>query len=98
MRRVLLLVMLAGCARRLPPLAAPGDAARANVPLVELERGRKLLIQKCGSRCHQTPLPQVHTAAEWPTMLDEMAPRANLDPPERVAIERYLITMSDPAK
>jgi nitrate/TMAO reductase-like tetraheme cytochrome c subunit len=85
---------LAGCAPRTPPYATAIDANRANVELAELEQGRALTIRKCGG-CHQTPMPHDHTAAEWPTKLDEMAARANLDLRQRHAIEQYLVVMSD---
>ena len=84
---------LAGCGSTLP-VATAGDAARAGVELAELQRGRSLVGAKCGG-CHRTPLPTDHRAAEWPHMLDEMSARAHLDPAQRDAIERYLITMAE---
>lgn len=91
---IVALVVAAGCARRVPPRATALDAERASVALADLERGRELLIAKCGSRCHKTPMPGDHTAAEWPHELDEMSERAKLTPVERAAIERYVITMA----
>ncbi|MBS1122294.1 MAG: hypothetical protein H6Q90_4522 [Deltaproteobacteria bacterium] len=85
---------LAACARRTPPYATTIDAQRANVELAELEQGRALTIRKCGS-CHQPPLPRDHTSAEWPSKLDEMAARANLDARQRHVIEQYLVVMAD---
>ena len=91
---VLALLLAAGCARRMPPRATPADAQRANMTVAELEDGRKLVVAKCGSRCHQPPMPSDHTALEWPKALDEMSPRAALSPSERRAIERYLVAMT----
>lgn len=85
---------LAACARHAPPRATAIDAERAHVSLDELERGRSLLVAKCGSRCHKTPLPTDKVAAEWPHALDEMAERSNLDAEQRHMIEQYLITMA----
>jgi cytochrome c5 len=83
----------AACARRSPPLATVADARRGSVELAELQQGRDLLLRKCAG-CHQTPMPDDHGAAEWPTMLTEMAERAKLDVRQRGLIETYLVTMS----
>ena len=96
MRRVVLSLLIAsaaGCAPRTPPMATAGDASRANVELAQLHEGRKLLMGKCAG-CHKTPMPDEHTAAEWPRMLDEMADRSNLDLAQRALIERYLVSMA----
>lgn len=87
-------VALGGCARRMPPRATTADAERANVALADLDRGRSLVISKCGSRCHKPPLPSDHPAAAWPAAMNEMSPRAAITLDERRAIERYLIAMS----
>ena len=93
MKRIVLLVLMAACARRSPPQVTAGDAERANVELAELQHGRKLLLGKCAG-CHKTPMPNDHTKAEWPKMLDEMAGRAKLDYMQRSLIEKYLVVMS----
>jgi cytochrome c5 len=89
---LLLAGAVAGCGGTLP-VATAGDAARAGVELAELQRGRSLVGAKC-SGCHRTPLPTDHHTGDWPRMLDEMSARAHLDPAQRDAIERYLITMA----
>jgi hypothetical protein len=81
----------------LPPVT-PADVSRAQVrwpgiQRAELDRGRQLVVGKCGG-CHQPPTPDTHRASEWPGALDEMSARSHLTPPERVAIERYLTTLS----
>ncbi|HEX5064445.1 MAG TPA: hypothetical protein VFV99_33950 [Kofleriaceae bacterium] len=93
MKRIVLLVLMAACARRSPPQVTASDAERANVELAELQQGRKLLLGKCAG-CHKTPMPNDHTRAEWPKMLDEMADRAKLDTMQRSLIEKYLVVMS----
>lgn len=90
----LVVICIAACARRMPPRATPLDAERAHVSVDELEHGRTLLLSKCGSRCHKTPMPSDKAASEWPKALDEMAPRADLDAPDRAAIEQYLLAMT----
>jgi hypothetical protein len=88
-----LLCALAGCGVRSPPSATATDASRANIQLADLQRGRSLLVTKCGN-CHRTPLPGEHRASEWPGKLDEMTTRANLEGDQRHLIEEYLVTMS----
>jgi hypothetical protein len=83
----------AGCAPRQPPTVSADDAQRGNVELVELQQGRSLLLGKC-TNCHKAPMPSEHTAAEWPSKLDEMAARASLDYSQQKLIEKYLVTMS----
>ncbi len=87
-------VALTGCARRMPPHATALDAQRSQMSMSELEQGRSLVIGKCGSRCHQPPMPSDQTAAEWPNALDEMSPRAGISVEQRRTIERYLVTMT----
>jgi cytochrome c5 len=91
-RSAVLLVMLAGCAVQPPPVATPMDAERADVPIEDLVRGRQLLIAKCGS-CHDVPVPNDQTHAEWSPRLDDMAKRAQLAGSERRLIEEYLVVM-----
>ena len=95
-RAPLIVAILAGggCARRMPPHATALDAQRTNTTLSELEHGRTLVIAKCGSRCHQPPMPSDRTASEWPKTMDEMAPRAGVTLAERQTIERYLVAMT----
>jgi cytochrome c553 len=93
MRHTLIVLLLAAGCRVAPPTATANDAARANVELAELSRGRSLLVAKCGN-CHRPPMPADHGAHEWPVMLDEMSVRANLDVQQRHLIEQYLVTMA----
>jgi hypothetical protein len=79
----------------MPPAATVGDADRVHVELAQLQRGRELLVAKCGNSCHITPLPSQHAALEWPHALDEMAARSGLDRQQRALIEQYLVTMTD---
>jgi len=86
----------AGCARRMPPRATPADAERAHIELAELERGRELVVSRCGSRCHKPPLPTDKRAGEWPHAIEEMAERANINTMERQLIQQYLIALATP--
>jgi hypothetical protein len=76
-----------------PPAVTPDAAARAHTTVAELERGRTLLVARCGG-CHRVPVPADHTARDWPVKLDEMATRAGLHRDERTLLERYLVVMS----
>jgi hypothetical protein len=93
-KRLALLVLMAACARRSPPQVTAADAERANVEIVELQQGRKLLLGKCAG-CHKTPMPNDHTPAEWPNMIAEMAQRANINAQQTRLIEKYLVVMSE---
>jgi len=87
MRRLLATVLLVACTPA-PPVATAADAQRANVALVELEQGRKLLVSKC-TACHKAPLP----SDPWERYMDEMAEKSKLDVPQRHLIEQYLTVM-----
>ena len=93
MKRVVLFVLLAACARRSPPQVTASDAERGNIELAELQQGRKLLLGKCAG-CHKTPMPNDHTPGEWPKMIAEMADRAKLDSRQTKLIEKYLVVMN----
>ena len=84
--------LVAGCVAAPPPVTAI-DASRAHVELADLQRGRSLLVSKCGG-CHRTPLPAEHRGAAWPEKLDDMSARAHLDDLQRHLIEAYLVTMA----
>jgi hypothetical protein len=83
---------LAGCGIS-PPAATAIDASRAHVELADLERGRAVLVGKCGG-CHRIPLPGEHHGNAWPDRLDDMAPRAHLDAVQRRLLEEYLVAMA----
>lgn len=91
---LVLLICLTGCVAATPPPVTPVDAERVHVELASLQQGRTLLVQKCGSSCHATPMPGDHARAEWPEKLDEMSARAGLVPADRALIEQYLVAMS----
>jgi mono/diheme cytochrome c family protein len=88
----ILVCALAGCQVSLPSATA-SDASRANIELADLQRGRSLLVTRCGS-CHRPPMPGERRAVEWPDKLDKMTERANLDVAQRHLIESYLMTMA----
>ncbi len=91
-RALVVVVALAGCRGGPPPVTA-NDAARAHVELAELQRGRSLLVTKCGN-CHRPPMPSDQPSNAWPKKIDEMSGRANLDFGQRRLIEMYVVAMA----
>jgi cytochrome c553 len=92
MYRFTVLLLLAACGMS-PPAATSADAQRGNAQLAELQRGRSLMVNKCGG-CHRPPMPSDHAAAEWPAKLDEMSERSKLDPEQRFLIRQYFVVMA----
>jgi hypothetical protein len=92
-KRFIVIMVVAACAQRSPPMVTANDAERANVELTELQQGRKLLVGKCAS-CHAVPLPAEHAAAEWPKLVADMAERSKLTTAQQKLIEQYLVTMA----
>jgi len=57
--------------------------------LTELQAGRKLYINKCGS-CHSLVLPEKHTQEQWPMLVDKMETKSKISPEEKKLILNYL--------
>lgn len=93
-----LALVLTACGRAPLPVVSPADVARASerwpdATEAELNAGRDVLRRSCGG-CHLVPMPADVTPANWPGVLDEMAPEAALEADERQALERYLVTLA----
>lgn len=54
-----------------------------------IQQGQMLMETRC-STCHSAPRPSTHTMAEWPAVLNRMAPRAFLRDSEAQLIQQYL--------
>lgn len=101
-RRLPVLALVAGtvaaCTGSLPdPTDADVVAARQRWPATsraELVDGRHLLVNRC-SGCHALPVPSLHSAAEWPAIVNEMAGPAHLSPDQAVRVAHYLAIMAD---
>jgi cytochrome c5 len=85
------IALLAACTPP-PPLVTPADADRTHLAMADLQRGRDLLLAKCGG-CHDVPLPSSQTPAQWGPRMDDMAQRAGLVGDERRLIQQYLLAM-----
>lgn len=94
---VLSALAAAACAAALRhPTETDARAVASRYPgttAADLERGRTLYVRRCAG-CHAVPLPTVHTPAEWPEVIGEMAARARLSPEDRADIERFLVALS----
>ncbi len=80
------------------PHATPLDAELAQdrwpgTSMETLEADRRLYVGRC-SGCHGLYLPSRHTPHEWPKLLDDMTREAKLTAPERVRIERFVLTLA----
>ena len=83
-----IIVLFISCA---PALYIPGkDNVTLGSDLAELQAGRKLYVNKCGS-CHTLILPEKHTAAQWPGMETRMEARSKITPGESKLILKYLL-------
>ena len=93
----MLLVLVSGCATAvIVPTSADVAAADAVFPgatLAELQRGRDAFVARCAG-CHQLPAPSRVAPAEWPRLVDRMAPDARISDEEKSLIARYLVAAS----
>lgn len=92
-------VLLWGCGGGLG-LASEGQlrAAGATRPWLtarELEVGRTVFIERCGS-CHSLPLAESRSPSQWPGEVARMATVARLTGDQQAQIEAYLVAMSSP--
>lgn len=91
-----ILFLLPACA---PALAAVTEAdrawARQSFPETQedLDESRGMYARKC-SGCHMLVLPPNVPQAEWPRLIDKMAPKAKLDDAEHARILRYVLAAS----
>jgi hypothetical protein len=97
-----LLAASTGCGASPIPEPTTEDAARAatqwpKATQASLEQGRSLYIQSCAG-CHPLHRPVEKSPAEWPSILDTMAPRAGLKDAQRQLIEHYLVTVAYPSR
>lgn len=105
MRRLLLISLLVvmASAACTPALLEPTleDATWAqtrwpDLTLEELHEGRALYVRKC-SGCHLLRRPEKYTPAEWSEQIEKMMAEQDveLEPVERIRIERYLTVASE---
>ena len=61
----------------------------ANTTLAELEQGRKLYLNNCGS-CHQLYAPESFSPAQWKSVLNSMAPRTGMSSALVTLVTKYV--------
>jgi mono/diheme cytochrome c family protein len=56
----------------------------------QLTAGRNVFVNRC-IECHTLPRIRDYDPAEWPHLVNTMAPRANLTPAEHEALIAYIL-------
>ncbi len=82
-----MLLLLSQCSPKFYEPSAANVSASAS--LEDLNKGKALLLDKCGS-CHGPPSPKKHDSAGWNSTLDKMQPKAKISDAERALIFKYL--------
>ena len=72
-----------------PPVTPALVAASHGASQATLNAGREVFAGSCTS-CHAADPVGKHSPAEWRGIVDDMAPRAKLDPAERAALLAYI--------
>jgi mono/diheme cytochrome c family protein len=88
-------LFLSGCAtesnRAFP--TAEVTAQRTGTDVAMLARGRTIYTTTC-TECHVARPVNEFSASQWRVVVGDMAPRARLDPADRLAVESYLVAAS----
>jgi len=84
---LIVITVLVSCSTALYIPSESQQTASAN--LSQLQEGRKLYIQKCGS-CHTLYLPEKYTKLQWQQSLDKMQLKASIDNHQKEQILKYL--------
>lgn len=71
--------------------AAAACAGAASLPSGPGEEGTVHLYRSRCAACHRLYAPGERSAAEWPGILERMAPRAHLSSGQRAELEKYLV-------
>ncbi len=75
-------------------VASVGNRQRADV--ATLDRGRKIYTTSC-TECHVARTITHYSVAQWRHYIGIMAPRAGLKPPDKAAVEAYVIAVRESA-
>ena len=87
------LLLLAGCSTGsldAPPVTAALVGKHSNAS--QLTTGRNVFVHRCID-CHALPRIREHDPADWPHLVNKMAPRANLTPAEHEALIAYILAV-----
>jgi mono/diheme cytochrome c family protein len=61
----------------------------ATATLAELQQGRTLYVDNCG-RCHGLYSPDNYSAAQWKSILNNMAPNTSLSASDILLVTKYV--------
>lgn len=79
-----------------PPVTPAMVSAAGGVSAATLEEGRRIFAGPCTS-CHAADPVSRYSVPEWRAVVDDMAPRAKLDPARRAALLAYIVAASGAA-
>lgn len=65
------------------------EDATANATLLELQQGRVVYIENCGS-CHSLYSPDDYSTSQWPGIMNDMAPEAGLSSSDKALALKYV--------
>ena len=90
---ITILLILNGCKQNLNAtgtLYVPTSAnVTANATLAELQQGRTLYMNNCGS-CHQLYMPESYSPVQWKSVLNSMAPRTGMSASQILLVTKYV--------
>ena len=90
---VALLMVNSGCTKNTTDtsgLYVPTSTdATANATLQDLQQGRTLYIDNCGS-CHSLFSPDAYTPAQWGNIMNSMAPKTTMSASEILLVTKYV--------
>ena len=86
-------IIVAGCTSKntgTGSLYVPTSAdITVNATLTELQQGRDLYINNCGS-CHSLYSPDNYSPAQWKVILGSMAPKTSLSSSQILLVTKYV--------
>jgi hypothetical protein len=88
---IMLTGLILGCSKNSTgSLYTPTSAdATANATLTELQEGRTLYINNCGS-CHNLYSPDDYSVTGWKSVMSSMAPRTRMNASEVSLVTKYV--------
>ena len=88
---LVLILAIAACSKVSTPSVYVPTASdvTAKATLAELQQGRTLYINNCGT-CHSLPAPENYSAAQWNSILPGMASRTSLSSAEIQLVNKYV--------
>ena len=63
--------------------------ATTTASLTELQQGRDLFVNNCAA-CHALPLTDNYSSTQWPSILNQMAPKAALSADQTTLVKKYV--------